>query len=257
METRSTGRMSWDWIYGRNAIREALTSGAPVTRILVARSAHGLPIDQIVQLAREHDVEVELVDRTVLDQRTGNHQGVIAEIKPARMLSLGDLVVMLGTPTDMDRVLMLDSIQDPGNLGALIRTAAATGVRAIIIPEHRAAGVTPAVVKASAGAALRLPIVQTPNLRQAVATLKQIGFWVVGLDGDARDRYDRANLSGPLVIAVGAEGRGLGDLLAKECDMLVRLPIEEAVESLNASVAGSILLYHLYREAAKRSALGR
>ncbi|HEX3247658.1 MAG TPA: 23S rRNA (guanosine(2251)-2'-O)-methyltransferase RlmB [Chloroflexota bacterium] len=241
--------MSWDWIYGRNAIREALMSGAPVNRVLVSRSAHGVPIDQIVQLAREHNVDVELVDRTVLDQRTGNHQGVIAEIQPARMLSLGDLVEMLDTPSGTDRVLMLDSVQDPGNLGALIRTAVATGVRAVVIPEHRAAGVTPAVVKASAGAALRVPIVQTPNLRQAAVTLKQIGFWVVGLDGEARERYDRANLTGPLVIVVGAEGRGLGDLLARECDILVRLPIEESVESLNASVAGSILLYHLYREA--------
>jgi 23S rRNA (guanosine2251-2'-O)-methyltransferase len=241
--------MSWDWIYGRNAIREALLSGAPVTRILVSRNAHGAPIDQIVQLAHEHKVDVELVDRTVLDQRTGNHQGVIAEIRPAHMLSLRDLVELLGTPTLQDRVLMLDSVQDPGNLGALIRTATATGVRAVIIPEHRAAGVTPAVVKASAGAALRIPIAQTPNLRQALATLKQIGFWVVGLDGQAHDRFDRTDLSGPLVMVVGAEGRGLGDLLTRECDMLVRLPIEEAVESLNASVAGSILMYHLYREA--------
>jgi 23S rRNA (guanosine2251-2'-O)-methyltransferase len=241
--------MSWDWIYGRNAIREALISGAPVTRILVSRSAHGVPIDQIVELAREHNIDVELVDRTVLDQRTGNHQGVIAEIRPAHLLSLGDLVELVGTPTVMDRILMLDSVQDPGNLGALIRTAVATGVRAVVIPEHRAAGITPAVVKASAGAALRVPIVQTPNLRQALATLKQIGFWVVGLDGQAHDRYDRIDLTGPLIVVVGAEGRGLGDLLARECDMLVRLPIEESVESLNASVAGSILLYHLYREA--------
>ena len=241
--------MSWDWIYGRNAIREALSSGAPVTRVLVSRNAHGVPIDQIVQLAREHNVDVELVDRTVLDQRTGNHQGVIAEIRPARILSLRDLVEMVGTPSRLDRVLMLDSVQDPGNLGALIRTAAATGVRAVIIPEHRAAGVTPAVVKASAGAALRVPIVQTPNLRQAMVTLKQIGFWVVGLDGEAHDRFDRTDLTGPLIVVVGAEGRGLGDLLARECDMLVRLPIEESVESLNASVAGSILLYHLYLDA--------
>jgi 23S rRNA (guanosine2251-2'-O)-methyltransferase len=241
--------MSWDWIYGRNAIREALISGAPVTRILVSRNAHGVPIDQIVELAREHNVDVELVDRTVLDQRTGNHQGVLAEIRPASMLSLGDLVELVGTPAVMDRILMLDSVQDPGNLGALIRTAVATSVRAVVIPEHRAAGVTPAVVKASAGAALRIPIVQTPNLRQALATLKQIGFWVVGLDGQAHDRFDRTDLTGPLIVVVGAEGRGLGDLLARECDMLVRLPIEENVESLNASVAGSILLYHLYREA--------
>jgi 23S rRNA (guanosine2251-2'-O)-methyltransferase len=150
------------------------------------------------------------------------------------MLSLSDLVELIGTPTSLDRVLMLDSVQDPGNLGALIRTAVATGVRAVVIPEHRAAGVTPSVVKASAGAAFRVPIVQTPNLRQALATLKQIGFWVVGLDGQAHDRFDRTDLSGPLVILVGAEGRGLGDLLTR---------------SLNASVAGSILMYHLYREA--------
>jgi 23S rRNA (guanosine2251-2'-O)-methyltransferase len=241
--------MSWDWIYGRNAIREALSSGAPVTRVLVARSAHGVPIDQIVQLARDHNVDVELVDRTVLDQRTGNHQGVIAEVRPSQLLSLGDLVELIGTPSVLDRVLMLDSVQDPGNLGALIRTAVATGVRAVIIPEHRAAGITPAVVKASAGAALRVPIVQTPNLRQALVTLKQVGFWVVGLDGQARDRFDRVDLKGPLIIVVGAEGRGLGDLLGRECDILVRLPIEEPVESLNASVAGSILMYHLYRDA--------
>ena len=244
--------MSWDWIYGRNAIREALLSGAPLTRILVSRSAHGLPIEEIVRLARERNLDVELVDRTVLDQRTGNHQGVIGEIRPARLLSLGDLVELIGTPTVLDRVLMLDSVQDPGNLGALIRTAVATGVRAVVIPEHRAVGVTPAVVKASAGAALRIPIVQTPNLRQALATLKQIGFWVAGLDGQAHDRFDRTDLSGPLVVLVGAEGRGLGDLLASECDMLMRLPIEDAVESLNASVAGSILMYHLYREARRQ-----
>lgn len=244
--------MSWDWIYGRNAIREALTSGAPVTRVLVSRAAHGAPIDEIVHLAHEHGVAVEMVDRTVLDQRTGNHQGVIAELRPVRPMALGDLVQLLGTPTETDRVLLLDQVQDPGNLGALIRTAVATGVRAVVIPEHRAAGVTPTVVKASAGAALRVPIIQTPNLRQALATLKQIGFWVAGLDGAARQSYDEANLGGPLVVVVGAEGRGLGDLLRRECDMLVRLPIEKDVESLNASVAGSILMYHLYRQASPR-----
>lgn len=240
--------MSPEWICGRNAVREALLTGAPLDKVIIARGAHGPPIDQLRRLAGQHGVQVDEADRSVLDRQARDHQGVIAALRSLRPLTLGDLRVLLANPGHHDRVLVLDSIQDPGNVGALVRTAAATGVRAVILPEHRAAGVTATVIKASAGTALHMPMAQVPNLRHAIQVLKELGFWAIGLDGHASDDFDRTNLSGPVAVVVGAEGRGLGDLIRRECDLLVRLPMAENVESLNASVAGSILLYHLYRQ---------
>jgi 23S rRNA (guanosine2251-2'-O)-methyltransferase len=240
--------MSPEWIGGRNAIREALLTGVPLEKLIIARGAHGTPIDELRLLASQQGVRVDDAERPVLDRQIRDNQGVIASMRTTRPLNLGDIRTLLANPGPHDRVLVLDSIQDPGNVGALVRTAAATGVRAVIMPEHRAAGVTATVIKASAGTALHLPMAQVPNLRQAIQSLKELGFWSIGLDGHARDEFDKANLSGPVAIVVGAEGRGLGDLVRRECDILVRLPIVEAVESLNASVAGSILLYHLYRQ---------
>lgn len=240
--------MSPDWLHGRNVVREALLSGTPMTRIQIADGAHGAPIEEILRLARDRAVPVQRTDRAALDRRAPNNQGVLAEVKTLRALTVAELLEELGPPSETDRILVLDSVQDPGNVGALIRTASAVGVRGVVLPEHRAAGVTPTVVKASAGAALHVPIARAPNLRQSLQALKQAGFWIVGLNAHRGEPFDQANLRGPLAVVVGAEGRGLGELIRRECDLLVQLPISDAVESLNASVAGSILLYHLYRQ---------
>jgi 23S rRNA (guanosine2251-2'-O)-methyltransferase len=187
------------------------------------------------------------VDRERLDAVDPHHQGVAAEAAPFKYASLADLLPSLADAATPPIVLALDSLQDPQNFGTLLRTAAAVGAAGVLIPEHRAVGVTPAVAKAAAGATEHLAVVQVGNLGRALEELKQAGLWVVGLDARAPRRYDAEDLSGPLVLVVGGEASGLGRLVRERCDLLVALPMAGSTESLNAATAGSIILYEAFR----------
>jgi 23S rRNA (guanosine2251-2'-O)-methyltransferase len=177
----------------------------------------------------------------------------VAEAAPYVYASIED-VIEAATGVEAPLVLVLDVLQDPQNFGSLLRTAAAAGAQGVVIPEHRAVGVTPAVVKASAGAIERLKIAQVTNLSRAIDQLKEAGLWAVGLDADGETAYDRADLDRPLALVVGGEGKGLRQLVRQHCDVIVRLPMPGAVESLNAAVAGSIVLYEALRQRANRPA---
>ena len=245
-------------IYGRNAVSEALKSrraGAKVSQLLIAEGVEekaGGPVAEVQRLAtaQKPAVPIKKVPRLELDRLThqANHQGVAAQVPPYVYADFdGLLEETLDDPNAL--FLVLDSLQDPQNLGTLFRTAEAVGVTGVIIPERRAAGVTPAVRNASSGAVEHLKIVQVVNLARTLDELKAANVWVAGLEDDPKAvSYDRAALTGRLALVVGNEGAGLGRLIREKCDFLVSLPMLGQIASLNAAVAGSVALYEALRQ---------
>jgi len=228
-------------------VLEALRAGRRVRRVLLAAGAHGAPLDAIVDEATRRGIPVLTVDRERLDAVDPHHQGVAAEAAPFAYLALSDLLRRLPNAASPPIVLALDALQDPQNFGTLLRTAAAVGVSGVVIPQRRAVGVTPAVGRAAAGATEHLAVARVGNLVRALADLKTAGLWVLGLDPHAPRRFDEADLSVPLVLVVGSEGKGLSRLVREACDLVLALPMAGATDSLNAAAAGSIVLYEAYR----------
>lgn len=240
-------------IFGRHPVLEALRAGRPIEKLYLADGAKTVGIlGEIVELARREGVSVTFLDRRALDRLAegANHQGIVAEAQPFEYATLDDVAAAAAQATRYPLLLALDALEDPQNFGTLIRTADAVGANGVVIPQHRAVGVTPAVEKSSAGAVAYLPIARVTNLTKALLALKDQGYWVVGLDHTGPDLYDRFPVDSPLVLVVGAEGKGLGRLVRETCDLLVRLPMRGHVESLNAAVAGSIVLYDILRRRA-------
>lgn len=239
--------MNREWLYGRQAVREVLRAGRrPVFLLRVARGAqeHGV-LAEIMTLARRKELRVEVVARDGLDRLGGNHQGVAVQAGEYPLVEFSDLLAECEQAGPAVLLLILDQIQDPQNLASLLRTAEAAAVTGVVLPFRRAAGITPAVVNASAGAVEHLRIAQS-NLAQAIEELKRRGIWVAGLDAspDARPLFD-ADLTGPTAWVIGSEGEGLRPLVRKSCDVLYSLPMRGNIASLNAAVAGSIALYHV------------
>jgi 23S rRNA (guanosine2251-2'-O)-methyltransferase len=233
-----------DRLYGRNSVREALRAGRRrIQRVLVAAGAHDL--EMLVADARSRRVPVDVVDRHRLDSLAGtHHQGIVAEADAFPYFSFAD--VLRG---EAPFLLVLDSLQDPQNFGTLLRLAQAIGVDGVLIPEHRAVAVTPAVSNASAGAVEHLNVARVTNLARSLQELKARGVWVYGLAVDAEQPFWTADLRGPIAIVVGSEGAGLGRLVRETCDLLLRIPMAAgSVQSLNAAVAGSLVLYEAYRQ---------
>ena len=234
-----------EFIYGRNPVYETLRARRrQVFGLQVADGAQEKGrLGEIIQMARERRVAVQRVPRSRLDKLSDSAQGVALEVDGYPYSGLADIVAKAQKAGAPLFVLALDSIQNPQNLGTLIRTAESVGVHGVIIPGHRAAEVTPAVVSASAGASEHMLIAQT-NLAQALDELKEAGAWAVGLDEDSASQTpEQINLTGALVVVVGSEGEGLRPLVRQKCDHLLRLPMHGKIESLNAAVAGSIVLY--------------
>lgn len=236
-------------LYGRNGVREALRAGRRrFVRLLVNEgAAGGERLVEIIALARQRGVGVETVSREVLDARTpGQHQGVILEASSYPYATGDDLRELA---EDQTILLALDGIADPQNLGTLLRSAEATGVRLIVIPSDRAALVTPAVVNASAGAVEHLHVSQEVNLTRWLGRAKEAGFWIVGMDGEDAEPLFDTSMRPPVVLVVGSEGTGIRRLVRETCDIIVSLPMMGRIESLNAAVAGSIGLYEIVRDA--------
>jgi len=243
-----------DIVYGRNAVTEALRAGRRrVRQVEIAEGTEsGRPINDLAALAADRGVEVRYVSRTEIEAHAPgvNHQGVIANVGPYPLADYADILeTTRNNPNAL--LLVLDSLQDPQNLGTLLRTAEAAGVTGVILPEHRAVGVTPAVVNASAGAVEHLQIAVVPNLVRAVEAAKAAGAWVIAAEAEMdATPLARADLTGPLVLVVGSEGQGVGRLLKESCDLVVRIPLIGRVGSLNVATAGSILLYEIVRQRA-------
>ncbi len=231
-------------IYGLHPVEEVLRAGRRrVHRLLVSGSTR----PSIAEAAKKYSVPVEHVERSVLDSAGEHHQGVGAEVEPYPYSDLGSILEAVRAVGSHALILILDQLQDPQNLGTLIRTAEAVGVQGILIPKRSAAGVTPAVVSSSSGACEHLQIARV-NLARAMQELKKSEVWIAGLENDAKARnIYTAELKPPLAITVGAEGHGLRRLVRETCDYLVRIPMQGSVGSLNAAIAGSIALYEARR----------
>ena len=245
-----SGRQPAALVYGKNPVLEALRAGREVKRLLVMASARPEPrLEEILALARERAIAVEETDRRRLDDvtHTDTHQGVVAYVGRRRYLELADLLKELaGDVAPM--LLVLDGIQDPQNLGSICRSAEAAGVSGLLLPKHRAAEITPAVAKASAGAVEHLRVAMVSSVAQALERLKSEEYWTIGLAGEADLDYDRARYEGKVALVVGSEGEGLHRLVRERCDQLVRMPMLGRVTSLNAAVAASIVLYEAVRQ---------
>lgn len=242
-------------IYGKNAVREALRAGKRVRRLFIVQGASkDEAVQDIVRLARGRGLWPEDVARSQLDVFGAEHQGVAAAVVPFSYASWGDLLGQLNRREPPPAVLLLDTVQDPQNLGSLLRTSEAAAVDAVVLPKRRAVHVTPAVVRSSAGAVEHLSVAQVPNLARAALELKDVGIWVAGIDMEGDRLYWDLDMTGPTALVLGGEDRGIGQLLKEQCDFLIRLPMKGQVNSLNAAVAGSIVLYELLRQRTSKQA---
>ena len=255
-----------DILYGVHAVEEALRAGRRrFDHVLVARERHDSRLEQLVSQAREAGVRVRSEPRDQLTHVAGTtaHQGVVAVVRPQEMLAIEDLFAPpargSGTPPPSRLILALDGVEDPQNLGALLRVADGAGVDGVVLTERRSAPLSPVAVKASAGAAEHLRIARVVNLVRALEDLKRNNLWIIGLDERGAIDYDHFDFTGDCVLVLGREGAGLHDLVRRTCDHLLRIPMAGGVSSLNVSAAGAVVLYEAYRQrraAAAASASG-
>jgi 23S rRNA (guanosine2251-2'-O)-methyltransferase len=240
-----------NWLTGFHAVEEALAAGRALDRLVIARGRHGERVEALVQLAKSRGVPVRFENRTQLDRLVGarEHQGVAALAAAKSAVAVEDL--LRGAGERQGLLVLLDGIEDPHNLGAIVRTALAAGAGGILIPERRAVGLSDTVERASAGALTHLPIARVKNLVRVMEEMKKLGYWLVGLDERAEKDYTDVDLTGPIGIVLGREGEGLHELTRKRCDFLVSLPTTGPVRSLNVSVAAGIMLFEAVRQRRK------
>ena len=232
-------------IAGIHPVREALLAGRAVDRVLVARGAGGARIQEIVDLCRRGGVPLRFDPREALDRAAAGavHQGVVAFAAAHAWGTLDQL------PSGAQLVLLLDGVEDPHNLGAIIRTAHAAGAAAVLVPERRAAGLTETVAKAAAGALEYLPVLRIGNVSQALEKLKAAGFWIYALDERGERTYTETSYALPTVFVFGAEGHGIHEHVRRHCDVVVRIPMAGRISSLNVSVAAGVILFEWRRRA--------
>ena len=235
-------------VAGRNAVIEALKAGGRADTVYLQKGASGGSIGKIIALAKEGGYPVKEVSAEKLDAMAGPaHQGVALTLSAAAYAELEDILARAEEKGEKPFILIADEIEDPHNLGALIRTAEAAGAHGVVIPKRRGVGLTAAVFKTSAGAAAHLPVARVANLASAVDRLKEAGVWIYGADMEG-DNWCSVDFSGGVGLIIGSEGNGIGKLLREKCDQMVSLPMRGEVNSLNASVAGGILLYEIARQ---------
>jgi 23S rRNA (guanosine2251-2'-O)-methyltransferase len=246
----SKQRSNQQIISGPNSLSEALAAAREVTQIFIAEGAKSARIDEILLLAEKRKISIKKVARKELEQIVGNsnHQGVAAIVEAYSYVSLEDLIESTKDTERQPLLIMLDELEDPHNLGAILRTADAVAADGIIIPNRRSVGLTTTVAKISVGAIEHVPVAQVTNLVQTVERLKKEGFWIVGADASGKQLYSEIDYNMSVCLVIGSEGQGISRLLLKNCDYVVRLPMRGHVNSLNASVATSIFLYEIYRQ---------
>jgi 23S rRNA (guanosine2251-2'-O)-methyltransferase len=235
---------------GIHAVREALEAARPLDSVLIAKGRHGDRIEDLVRLARQRGVPVRFEDRTQVDRAAGTreHQGVVAFVAASPAVSLEGLLTPREASKGPGLLVLLDGVEDPQNLGAIVRTSLAAGAQGVVIPERRAAGLTETVARASAGALAHLPVARVTNLSRAMEEMKEAGYWLVGLDERAQKRYTEVDLTLPVGIVLGGEGKGLHELVRERCDFVVSIPTKGPVRALNVSVAAGIVLFEAVRQ---------
>ena len=230
---------------GRNPIREAIKSGRDIEKLLVARGDLSGTAREILSMAKDRHIPIQMVERSRLDEITRNHQGMLAFASAYRYYDVEDMLAEAEEKGEAPFLVVLDGVTDPMNLGAIIRTAACVGAHGVIVPERRAVGLTPSAVKASAGAIETVKVARVTNLTRTLDQLKKQGVWLYAADMDGED-YRTVKFDGPMALIIGAEGEGVSRLVLESCDYKVKLPMRGGVGSLNASVAAGILMYAAY-----------
>lgn len=242
-----------DFLVGRNPIMEALKNGSPIHKLFIQQGASKGSVIELVSRARESKIPIREVDRKYLDSLVPetNHQGVVAAVPAREYVEVEDILDQARQKKEDPFILILDELEDPHNLGAVLRIADAVGVHGVVIPKRRAVGLTSTVVKTSAGAVEYVPVARVANLVQTVEKLKVEGCWVVGADMDGEVLWNSKNLSGALACVIGSEGKGISRLLKEKCDFLVKIPMKGKISSLNASAATAVLCYEILRQKEK------
>lgn len=241
-----------DMVAGRNAVMEALKGSRSVNKLMIANGSTEGSIKEIIAVAKDKGVNIQYWDRSKLDSiaRGIRHQGVLAQVAPVQYAELEDILQVAKDRNEPPFIVLLDELEDPHNLGAILRTADAAGVHGVLIPKHRSCPLSATVAKTSAGAVEHVPVARVGNLVQIIKKLKQEGLWVAAADMDGKDYYD-TDLTGPLLLIIGSEGQGVGRLVKEQCDFVVRIPMVGKINSLNASVAGSILMFEAMKQRRK------
>lgn len=242
--------MKGELIFGVNPVKESLQGSRGAFNLYVQNSATDHRVEKIIRLAEERGVPVHRRDKIDLTKMcaSSHHQGIALEVEPFRYADFDELMETVGQSGRPGFILVLDAIQDPHNLGALIRSAACAGADGVLIPKDRACGVTASAEKTSAGAVETIPVAMVTNIAHTLEALKKLGYWVYGLDGSARQSVYQAGFSGNVALVVGSEGEGIRPLVRKQCDVVMSIPQYGGVSSLNASVAGGIALFEVARK---------
>src|SRR5690625_2724473 len=246
--------MDEEVIIGRNPVMEALRSGRSIHKIIIANQMNPKAERELQALAKKAGTVVQKVPKSRLDQVSkGRHQGIIAYVTAYQYVSVADILANAEKKAEKPFIFILDEIEDPHNLGAILRTADATGVHGIIIPKRRAVGLTETVAKASAGAIEHVPVARVTNIARTIEKLKENNIWVVGTDEKGSKDYRTLDGETAIALVIGNEGKGISRLVKDKCDWMIHLPMKGSIPSLNASVASSVLMYEIYR---KRFPLG-
>ena len=238
-----------DLIIGRNAVMEALKNDKTIEALYISNGSREGSINQIINLAKKNKIVIKEADKKKLDSMSSGmvHQGVIAKITPYKYFEVKDILDDAKKKGEAPFIIILDELEDPHNLGSIIRTAETCGVHGIIIPKRRNVGVTPTVYKSSVGAVEHVKIAKVTNINNTIDELKEQGIWVYGADIEGREYSYEVDFSGPCALIIGSEGRGISKLTLKKCDKLVRIPMIGKINSLNASVAGGIMMYDVLK----------
>ena len=236
-------------IEGRNPVAEAFRSGRTVEKLFVLKGANDGPVNTIIRMAKKGDTVIRFVSKDILDKmsETGSHQGVIARCSAYRYFDVDEILERAAAKGEDPFVLLLDGIEDPHNLGAIIRTANVSGAHGVIITKNRSCGITPTVVKTSAGSVSFTPVARVTNLSNTIEYLKEKGLWIACADMDGANLYE-TDLRGPLGLVIGFEGKGVSRLVREHCDIVVSIPMKGDIDSLNASVAAGVISYEVYRQ---------
>ena len=243
-----------DQVEGRNSVLELLESGKDINKIFISKGDRQGSINKIIGKARDNKVVIVEVDKKKLDEmsQTGNHQGVIAIIPPFEYCDVDEILKVAKEKNEDPFIIILDGIEDPHNLGAIIRTAETAGAHGVIIPKRRAVGVNSTVNKSSAGAVEYMKVARVNNITETMNYLKEQGLWIIGTDIDTDKYYYNQDMTGPIAIVIGSEGFGMSRLVKENCDILVKIPMKGNITSLNASVSAGIVMYEIVKQKNKK-----
>lgn len=237
-----------DVVAGRNAVIELLNSDRDINKIFIANGEKHGSITKIIAMAKENKIVTVEVEKSKLDLMAENHQGVVAVVPPFNYCEIEDILDLAKERGEDPFVLILDGIEDPHNLGSIIRTAETAGVHGVIIPKRRSVTVNSTVSKVSAGAVEHMKVARVSNINDSIRKLKESGLWVIGTDGDAKTLYYNQDLKGPLAIIIGSEGFGMSKLVKENADILIKIPMKGKITSLNASVSAGIVIYEAVKQ---------